>query len=277
VTSDVTIRKKAEEKLNASESRFRSLIENSADMISMMDETGRFIYVSPAVTKKFDFSYDECLALNAMEIIHPEDVQIAQEFFSEVLIKPAEPLAGPAIRNRRKDGSYLWVEGTITNLLNMEGVGAIVCNFRDITERKKVEDALLEANENFKISNERLNEAQQIAHLGSWMWDVKKNVKIRSAEFYKIFGLLQSEFPYDTDEIIQKVFHPDDCQIVNNAFKQSLIDHKPFQCEARITMSNGNVKTIFLQGQVVEDKYREVEKMFGTVQDITERKKSWKN
>src|SRR6185436_17473111 len=94
VTSDITVRKKAEEKLYASESLFRSLIENSADMISMMDEKGMFIYVSPAVLKKFNFSYDECLALNAMDIIHPEDAEIAQAFIGELMVNPSVPLSG---------------------------------------------------------------------------------------------------------------------------------------------------------------------------------------
>lgn len=158
ISVDITERKLAEESLLANERKFRSLIENSADMISMMDATGKFTYVSPEIVKRFEFSFEECMQMRALDIIHPIDANAYQKLMTEVLMSPSVPIAGPIIRNKRKDGSYLWVEGTITNLLTLDGVNAIVTNFRDITQRKEQQDALEKTNAELTKSNKELDQ-----------------------------------------------------------------------------------------------------------------------
>jgi len=123
----------------------------------MMDASGKFIYVSPAVISKFDFSYDEFLSMNTMDIVHPDDIEKAKLFFEEVKQKPSDPVQAPLIRNLKRDGSYAWVEGTITNLLHMKGVRAIVANFRDVTEKKAHLDALEKSNVELRKSNSELD------------------------------------------------------------------------------------------------------------------------
>ncbi len=272
VTIDITKRKKAEEKLNASELRFRSLIENNTEMISMIDETGKFIYISPSVIKKFEFSIKEGLAMNSMEIIHPDDLGKAQTFIIKVLQNPSTPVLIPAIRNKKKDGTYIWVEGTITNLLNDKNVKAIVANFRDITDRKYAEEMLIESNENLKITIDRLKEAQQIGHLGSWILDIKSFTEVHTQEFYKIFESSKSEFATTVEDYL-KYFHPDDRDKVKNTFDQALKSHEAYHYEARLLMKNGNIKNIMVNGKSILNENGELIKMHGTIQDITEQKK----
>jgi len=144
---DITERKEAEEeliKLNEevakSEKFFKGLIENSDDMITMIDITGKLIYASPAVSKKFGHTPEELLNLNIMEVIHPEDIPVAGAFIAELMGHPAIAMTAPLIRERKKDGTYIWIEGTLTNFLETDGIYAIVANFRDITERKKADE-----------------------------------------------------------------------------------------------------------------------------------------
>jgi PAS domain S-box-containing protein len=154
---DISESRKAKEKVKASEIRYRSLIENSADMIGMMDETGKFIYVSPGVIKKFGYSYEEIYSMTITEVIHPDDMEKAKAFLGEVFKTPMVPINDLVIRERCKDGNYIWAEGTITNLLALDGVNAIVANFRDITERKEQQDTLENSNKELKKSNMELD------------------------------------------------------------------------------------------------------------------------
>lgn len=157
ISIDVTERKLSDEALHANELKFRSLIENNVDMISMFDADGKFTYVSPAILKEFKFSYEECLSVKVMEIIHNEDLSVVNEFLSKVMHSHSIPVKSPVFRIMKKEGNYVWVEGTLTNLLNKSGINAIVANFKDITERKEYEEKLKSRNSELMKSNMELD------------------------------------------------------------------------------------------------------------------------
>jgi PAS domain S-box-containing protein len=138
-------------------------------------------------------------------------------------------------------------------------------------EEKKQKEALYSLSENLRISHERLNEAQHIAHIGSWMWDIKNNHIHRSDEFYDIFERSRSEMN-TTFESFLKCFHEDDRKALNDIVTKSLTDHEPFSYAAKITTPKNQLKAIFAQGKVVVNDDGEIQKIHGTVQDITERK-----
>lgn len=138
--NDITEQVASRKNIEKSEKFFKGVIENSADMITMLDSTGKTIYASPAVSKKFGYALDETLKLNLMDVIHPDDIDELGAFIAEVLRQPTVPLPCPVVRERKKDGSYIWVEGTLTNFLETEGINAIIANFRDITERKMADE-----------------------------------------------------------------------------------------------------------------------------------------
>ncbi|MEO8085738.1 MAG: PAS domain S-box protein [Bacteroidota bacterium] len=157
INIDITERKTAEEKVirlneevTKSEKFFKGVLENSDDMITIISPTGKTIYASPAVSKKFGYTNEECLQINIADIVHPDDALIMQEFVMRIMLHPGVPMECPLIRNRKKDGSYVWVEGTLTNFLETEGINAIVANFRDITDRKKADELLQQSQSNLK-------------------------------------------------------------------------------------------------------------------------------
>jgi PAS domain S-box-containing protein len=145
-------------KIIQSENRFRSLIENSNDMLTLFDATRHIHYISPSVKRKLGYTSEIDYPKKVTDGIHRDDLMRVEELITEASENPGLPLFD-IFRNRKKDGDYLWVEGTITNLLHVEGVNAFVFNYRDITERKQAEDTILKskANLNAIIENSDVN------------------------------------------------------------------------------------------------------------------------
>ena len=115
-TTDITERKHAEEGLRQSESRFRAMIENSADAIALLGADGTIHFESPAATRILGYEIDEMVGRNVFEFLHPDDTTIAANLFGP-LLQTSGAIARGEIRYRRKDGSFRWVEATGTNLL----------------------------------------------------------------------------------------------------------------------------------------------------------------
>lgn len=141
VTAYITKRKVAEEALQANERKFRALIQNSSDVISISDETGKFIFVSDSVTLYSGFTTEEVLGRNIIELIHPED---ADNFILQTvkLFKKPGNYISVVLRMITKGGGYEWCEGVLTNLLHEPSVKGVVANIRVITDRKAAEERL---------------------------------------------------------------------------------------------------------------------------------------
>ncbi len=138
---DITDRKAAEERLLRSESRFRVMVQNALDIITILETDGTIRYKSPGVERELGCLGDELIGTNVFSLVHPDDVTRAQELFSELLSQAAEKVVAE-IRCRHKGGSWRWLEVVGTNLLADPSVGGIVVNSRDITERKAFEARL---------------------------------------------------------------------------------------------------------------------------------------
>ena len=143
---------------------FRSLIENSPDAISLIDPDGEILYESASTTRLFGYHPEDLLGRNCLELIHPEDRDHSSLALQEVLAKPPGPLHWDA-RVRRKDGTYCWVESTVSNLLFECEVQAIVLHQRDINTRKAAEAERHQHAVELARSNLRLEEfAYTAAH-----------------------------------------------------------------------------------------------------------------
>jgi PAS domain S-box-containing protein len=158
---DITEHKQSEQSLRASEERFRALIEHSWDGLLLLTASGEMLYASPSTRRIMGHVGDEILAQNAFALMHPEDLpQIIGQL--QGLITRPEATINVEFRYQHKDGSWRWLECTGTNLLEAPSVGAIVINYRDITERKLNETALCQArNELEQRVAERTGDLQQ--------------------------------------------------------------------------------------------------------------------
>ena len=139
VNRDITKSKKAELDLKESEQRFRELIENSGDMVTVSNADGLLTYISPNVRKIM--GYDPAALITNFkggDFFHPDEIENYRNLFAEIRQNPGKTYQ---FTNRVKhaDGSWLWIEGAVTNLLHMPAVNGVVTNFRDVSERKNAE------------------------------------------------------------------------------------------------------------------------------------------
>jgi PAS domain S-box-containing protein len=145
IRTDITERKRTEEVLAASEMRFRALIENSAEGIALTDEFSNVLYRSPASAK----ITGELPTANSISRTHPEDLLSIQTRIKESLGNPGVPVSFQG-RFQHSQGHYYWMEGSLTNMLDVKGLNAIVTNYRDITIRKETEDRLIRSEQLYR-------------------------------------------------------------------------------------------------------------------------------
>jgi PAS domain S-box-containing protein len=134
-------RRTAGEHLRRSEERFRSLVLNSSDIVSVAAADGSRRYVSPAAARAFGYDPDGLAAVRVGSLAHPSEAAHVQRFLAEVRAAP-ERVHVDQFRCLRRDGTELWLEVSATNLLDEPSVGGVVFNSRDITERKAAEAAI---------------------------------------------------------------------------------------------------------------------------------------
>jgi diguanylate cyclase (GGDEF)-like protein/PAS domain S-box-containing protein len=140
---DITEQKRAEEELHRSEERFRSLVQNSLDVVMVADANATVLYYSPSVETVMGYKPEEFLGKNALEAtpIHPDDLPQARGIFGYLVENPGINY-WMELRMQHANGSWRVIEATANNLLDDPSVGGIVTNYRDITERKVFEKQL---------------------------------------------------------------------------------------------------------------------------------------
>ena len=138
---DLTDRRQLEQQRRESEQRFRALIENSWEAVSLTDADGRILYCSPAVTRILGYTAEEVTGRTWLEFVHPGDVEAENAFMAEAIGRPKTEIATKQ-RVRHKDGSWRLIEGVLTNLLEDAAVRAVVNNFHDVTDRTRAAEDL---------------------------------------------------------------------------------------------------------------------------------------
>jgi PAS domain S-box-containing protein len=146
IIRDVTERKEADEAIKESEERFRSLVQNTSDTITILEGDGTIRYVSPAVERMTGHTPQEQVGTNAFDSVHQDDRQRASGIFAEILRSPElhPPLE---FRVPHKVGSWRYLEHVVTNLLDDPAVRGVVINSRDVTERKRAEEEVRRLNQ----------------------------------------------------------------------------------------------------------------------------------
>jgi len=192
------------------------------------------------------------------------------------------------------DGRVRHVLGNARPLYDKQGnPRGSVSAFIDITERRQAEEALKIAHDSLEAkvkertaelekayklleqSERGLAEAQKMAHLGNWDWNIVTDELYWSNEVYRIFGLDPLKFGATYDAFLSYV-HPDDRGYVDNVIKEAVLNGKPYEVDYRIISADGRERTIHAQGEVFFDEKHTSFRMRGIVQDITDRKKAEK-
>nr|WP_255547549.1 PAS domain S-box protein [Mucilaginibacter sp. dw_454] len=134
------------EQIAANEIRFRKLIENSHDGITMLDKNMNVVFRSKSAERISGWSNEDRQGLIIDDMVHPQDRIKVKKLLAEVIAKPSEPILSN-YRTKHKKGHYIWVEAMFTNWLNDGKIKAILCNFRDITARIESEEVVNSKNQ----------------------------------------------------------------------------------------------------------------------------------
>ena len=153
VFRDVTQRRRAEEAeaFRRANERFRALVQNSSDMISLFDAEGTVLYHSPAVERLLGYRPEDRIGRNVFRdpIVHPDDLGRKRAFFDAIRNQPGAPVTSE-FRLRHADGSWRDIEAVGQNFLDDPGIAGIVTNYRDVTERKRAEEDIRRAKEEWE-------------------------------------------------------------------------------------------------------------------------------
>ncbi|HLG88080.1 MAG TPA: PAS domain S-box protein [Alphaproteobacteria bacterium] len=126
--------------LRASEDRYRMLADNATELITLQDLDGRPVYASPASRTLLGLEPDDLMSMSVPDIVHPEDVAKIAQIGLELDEQHSQ--SSIQYRLRRRDGTYVWVEASVTRIAELDGKpGRILTVIRDITQRKRAEDA----------------------------------------------------------------------------------------------------------------------------------------
>ncbi|HUL93895.1 MAG TPA: PAS domain S-box protein [Burkholderiales bacterium] len=248
--------------LRESEERFRLIAENASDLITVVDPQGRRVYANPAFGKLFG-DVQAVIGIDAFQDIHPEDRERVRRSFLETVRDGRN--SHSEFRILLPSGGVRDIETYRSAVLDPQGrVERVVAVSRDVTERQRTEEAL-------RARDVQLQEAQALANLGSWEWDLRTNSRTWSDQLTRIFGLRSGQLPSSFDGFYPLV-HPEDRERTAKLASEALRTGKSYENQFRIVRPDGLVRTLHNHARVDRDESGRAVRVIGVCQDVTERK-----
>ncbi|GEM_PF-2267235 len=201
------------------------------------------------------------------QLLHPEDQPKLREHYQQFLTLRENKVIEIEYRLQHIQGQWqwFWAREVIFNHQPNGCPQQILGIMQDITNRKQAEQAL-------QKSQLRLSEAQRIAHLGNWEWDLVTGEQQWSDEIIRICGLSPQEI-YFTYETFEQRLHPEDREMVLCALEQAITRRQPYQIDFRIVRQDHSVRYVHAFGEFIRGPGNKPLRLVGTAQDITKRKK----
>jgi len=262
---DITVKKQAEEALVEKEEKFRSLVDQAAEMLFLHDMKGNLIDVNIAAVENTGYSREEFEKMSVFDI-DPDardrnDMQIYWDS-----IKPEDPPVTFEVRHKRKDGSVYPAEVIASKIVLQDGP-YILGLARDITERKQAEKALRE-------SQAKLLQAQYIAGVGDFTWDIVTGALSWSDGMYELLKYHKDEI-IDYETVNADIHHPDDLERVTKWLRDGIASGEEFlkPNEYRLIRKDGQVIHVRTNGRIEYENGQAV-RLFGACLDITDQRKA---
>jgi len=265
ILQDITDRVRTEEDLRESEERFRALADSAPVLIWMADAAGKATYFNRQWLRYTGRSLERELDFGWVEGLHPEDLAPCREVVTTAWETRSEYRM--EYRLCRAGGTYGWVLETGSPRFAQDGtflgyIGSCI----DVQEQKQALEAV-------QRSEDRLNAAQKMARIGNWEFDPRGGPTKWSDETFRIFGMLPGGPPPTMDQHLQQI-HPDDRDRWAQIVAQAKETGQPYEFELCIVLSEGSSRILQVIGESRRDDAGQVCAMWGTVQDITERKEA---
>ncbi len=266
---DISKQHANEQQLQQSINKYKLLAENTNDVIWTMDQNLRFTYISPSVLKLRGFTQDEVMKQSIDLLFTPASLQIAieaMEIGAKLVQQGVKEIPPQVLELEQpcKDGSTIWTEVIVNTIFNEEGNFDFFLGVtRDISDRKKNQDKLIE-------SEEYLKEAEMIAHIGHWIFDIANNDLKWSDEIFRIFELKPQKFKATYESFLERV-HPQDRQLVDQAYSNSIKNKTSYNITHRLDLPGRSLKYVNEKCRTEYDKAGNPIRSIGTVQDVTDR------
>ncbi|MEO8710569.1 MAG: PAS domain-containing protein [Parafilimonas sp.] len=270
---DVTEQKKIQDTLKQSGENFRELANFSPQIIWTARTDGYIDYYNKRWYEYTGF-IENFGDQSWIPILHPDDVQVWTDAWYES-VKTGNPYQLEfRFKDKNNTETYRWFLGKALPIKNNEGeiikwFGACTDIHDQKTITEKLEHLIKERTTELTASNRDLNEAQSLAHIGSWEWNIKENKITWSNELYRIFEAERENFDISF-ESYTSLIHPEDREYAQKIIIEALVKRNPFDFYHRIKMRDGTIRTIHGRGKVYVDDSDEPIRMSGTAQDITE-------
>lgn len=263
---DITERKKSEEALQERETRFHALIQNSSDIIRILNRDGRITYESESGQRILGYPQSYFIGKIPLDYVHPEDLDRVKADL-KTIFENTHQKTPTEFRIRKADSTYLWVNSIGINLFGVPGIDGIVVTIRPIQEQKELELQLIQ-------SEERTRLALEGADVAFWDWNLPTGNVIFSDRFYTMLGYTPAEFPADYENWTRQI-HPEDREQVLRDLETQIRAHAALcETEFRMKRKDGNWSWILERGKIVEsDEKGEATRLTGVLIDITKRKK----
>lgn len=225
---DVTEKKAIEDKIAQNERRFRALIENNVDIISLVDQKLNIIFRSESAQRVTGWAHEDFDNISVFNFIHPDDQKEIPYLLKKALSEPSAPFF-ISLQLKHKKGHYIWLEGYVNNLLHDPDIGGIVINLRDVTSTKKAQELL----------NEERNKFQKIAATSPGLIYSMRQNKDQSLSYtyasnaiHEIYGFHFEDIEFDTSKLFERI-HPDDINDVIDKIKITKTKLVPLKTQYR--------------------------------------------
>lgn len=263
LATDITEKLKVENALKISEQRFRALVQDGADLMTIIDQDAKFSYVSPNHKTIIGYEPAELLYKNVYDFIHEEDIDRLLQTSNGLNLHKSISIA--PYRFRHANGSWVWLETTLTNLLNDSAIEGFVTNSRDIGKRIEYEGKLNQTNERYETVAQATSDA---------IWDCDLRAKktfIAGNGYQKLFG-----YPFVNEYLDMNFWedhlHPEDKEKATKLLADTLANAKN-QCssEYRFLKADGEYAYVNDRAFIIYENNVPI-RILGAMQDITTRK-----
>ncbi len=257
-------KRKSQAVLKESERNYRTILETLTDAFYRADADGHLLMASPSAAEMTGYSLQELMDMSLLEIYADPS---ARALFLETMRESGGEVTGYEIELRRKDGSTFWVASSAHfvydkagNIIGVEGI------LRDITQQKKVDQALRESEERYAVAMSGTQD-------GIWIWDLETGNDYLSPQWKRILGYKDDELENSAETHINLI-HEEDRDFVREAVRAHLKTRAPYDIQYKMVRKSGRIIWVRGRGTATWDKSGKPLRMAGTITDITEKKKA---